>query len=196
MVLGQSSASAHLVVTCWCRLFLSRITPSAHHHSVTSHSLQLTPVCPALAQYTIHSVDMLKRANSDKINPCIYLYDNIKLDLLKLCRVLIAIWYLDNTLMLEQTFLPTANTIRIQFRLISHFCPDPREDVSKCQISFVLDIWDEATRIKRFLNLNDIFTSTSIFWRCWQVNWQVIEPNWGDFVWKVPVPGPRRYVDM
>ena len=130
MVLGQSSASAHLVVTCWCRLFLSRITPSVHQHSVTSHSLQLTPVCPALAQYTIHSVDMLKRANSDKINPCIYLYDNIKLDLLKLCRVLIAIWYLDNTLMLAQTFLPTANTIRIQFRLISHFCPDPREDVS------------------------------------------------------------------
>ena len=131
----------------------SRVTP-----------FSLPPSVPrSLSIYTIHSVDMLKRANSDKINPCIYLYDNIKLDLLKLCRVLIAIWYLDNTLMLAQTFLPTANTIRIQFRLISHFCPDPREDVSKCQISFVLDIWDEATRIKRFLNLNDIFTSTSIF---------------------------------
>ena len=85
LVLGQISASAHCAATSHLLESLLPVTnhsPRASARSiilpVTSNSLLLPPSVPRSLR--IHSVDMLKRDHSDKINPCIYLYDNIKFD--------------------------------------------------------------------------------------------------------------------
>ena len=98
LITASSLASGRSQISLCCHL-LESLLPVTNHSPrvsaksiiipVTSNSLLLPTVCPPLTQYTIHSVDMLKRDHSDKINPCIYLYDNIKLDLLKLYLVLI-----------------------------------------------------------------------------------------------------------
>ena len=74
--LGQISASVSL-----CCHLLESLLPVTNHSPlasvwsiilpVTSNSLLLPPSVPR--SLSIHSVDMLKRDHSDKINPCIYL---------------------------------------------------------------------------------------------------------------------------